>query len=774
MITMNKAVVKVLAVIFIIILAAPMFSLFGGGEDAGDQGGTLSCNTNLQLIPQSGSVGGGNIHWHLEGEAAKEFRVALLESVGNDSLYPEVADGDDTLDEEEITLYLRAGNMLESYLQRGGEMRGYRDGKIPSRYGFMPQRDVDPDDPIEFYGTKITRSSLNTDSITDDTTGLVGTTRDETSKIDIHYKISFHSGPGTKEYDIDMSDSRIMNAVWRSLLIPVNKRLVTRASGQDIQDLQNGVQLSHSDLLEKDGDVQGIVVKQEHLLDLPSDMEDQLSEGTINSTLRQAFNENHTEDLSVGAELNQVSQTKWEIVDTTDNTTKVYNVEVDNSLRFYGSERVMDENEYDYAPDGELTVSQNVSQGDHISVFYAYGYRWKGDSDFTHWSFIVGTNSYYEPDVEDSDTYLIRTPAGEILHYSASYQGEDEPNANIKWDNFALLENPQVLFVIVVIFGYFTAAMPKKYFKDYRQEYPLKYQKRAEKSTMIHLQGKLLTVALLVMYFFPIINNFYLQGLYLIILSVGFMVFSTMISKIYYSGKKKKIPENVKYPTLEEGTDTKKKSRKPVKKKKKNVRKVNCDRCGEVFTVPKNRNLLTIKCPVCGKRQKQLKEGYNYLLLEEEGKHTYSILSDFIREGLSSLVLTTSMPSKVEEKHGISRNNISWLSETSSEKYDVLDPKRLDFEVTRAISNFAEDTDRGVILIDGLEYLQVENDFEEVSKFIKKTTDTTSMNAMTLLVHVNPESFDTSRLSILKKEFDHSENMEKDRGKENSGEKKEF
>ncbi|MFW6305497.1 MAG: DUF7504 family protein [Candidatus Saliniplasma sp.] len=145
--------------------------------------------------------------------------------------------------------------------------------------------------------------------------------------------------------------------------------------------------------------------------------------------------------------------------------------------------------------------------------------------------------------------------------------------------------------------------------------------------------------------------------------------------------------------------------------------------------------------------------------MDEEGDNAFSIYNDFIKDGLKGLIVTTNLPSKVEEKYGLIGQDIKWVSESASEDYDVLDPKRMDFEITRTISNFAEKQDRGILLIESLEYLVVENDFEDVTKFIKKVTDITSMNAITLLVHVNPEAFTTNQITTLKKSFDNNEDL---------------
>ena len=63
----------------------------------------------------------------------------------------------------------------------------------------------------------------------------------------------------------------------------------------------------------------------------------------------------------------------------------------------------------------------------------------------------------------------------------------------------------------------------------------------------------------------------------------------------------------------------------------------------------------------------------------------------------------------------------------------------------------------GVILLDGVEYLAIENGFDSALKFMKKVNDLCSINDATLVVPITPLSLPQDQLSMLKKEFDRVE-----------------
>ncbi|GEM_PF-2933865 len=669
---------QIIAILITVALFSPLITALGGTETADDQGGELVCNTNLQLIPQAGEVGGGNVRWRIRGEAARDLRRALIHSVG---------DGEGELREEHLQKYLQTSRMLESYLQRGPTLSSYRDSHAYTFQAadFTPQRDIEPDDYIDYHGVEIRRSSLTSSSILDDTVGLVGSTADDTSSIEIKFTISFHETPGTDEFELNLADHRVMTAIFDSIIIPRYDVLIARnATIPDTMEFQ----LEHSNLLVNDGEVQARAV---------------IFHPDGNRTVM------HPDD---------------NIVITSDGSVDASGVALE--------------------------------EGDELIVYYGHGVEWTGRSKLSHWTYVVGTHSYYQPDYDDGTLYVIRTPAGNLLHYSVEYDGYDEPNATIMWKQFNIIENPQLLFVIAAVSAYFTVKFPKNQFKKYRDIYHPSKRSRAEKHGLTHISARIMSILILVFYFIPAMGPLFIGGLYLIIISAGLLVASIFISKFFYSRKAEDIPEEYIKPP-------KKKSRitpvKTVKRKKPSVKKHTCKFCEETFTIPLEKNLVVVKCPSCGQRQRKLKEGYNYLILEDKGNHVFSIFTDFLEEGLPGLIVTTKIPNKVREKFNLTDVEIQWLTDHDSSEHDVLDPTRLEFDLTRSIANFANDFERGVLLLDGLEYLIVENGFENVSKFLKKSTDTCSVNSTTYLVHLDPSSLSEAELSIISKEFDHVEDL---------------
>ncbi len=183
--------------------------------------------------------------------------------------------------------------------------------------------------------------------------------------------------------------------------------------------------------------------------------------------------------------------------------------------------------------------------------------------------------------------------------------------------------------------------------------------------------------------------------------------------------------------------------------------KATCTICNETMEHPEGADPMAVKCPACGTILKNIQRGYNHLVLSEVPTPAYDMFVSVTRKDVPGMVISSTFPTKITRQFKLSEDTILyWLTYTAS-SHNTLDPKRLDFETTRAISTFVKNNRGPVILLDGLEYLVVENTFEKILKFIKKINDIASAHEATFIVAVNKDSLPIDQLTILKKEFDH-------------------
>lgn len=116
------------------------------------------------------------------------------------------------------------------------------------------------------------------------------------------------------------------------------------------------------------------------------------------------------------------------------------------------------------------------------------------------------------------------------------------------------------------------------------------------------------------------------------------------------------------------------------------------------------------------------------------------------------LAVTRQHPEMLRKKYGLENTPIYWLATRAGE--NVMSPTNLGI-LTHNLIKFIEDTKNGVILLDGIEYLVSNNDFNKVLRVIDQVNDNISQSTCRLILPVDPRAFEAKELALLER------NMEK-------------
>ncbi|MGQ0798416.1 MAG: isoleucine--tRNA ligase [Methanobacteriota archaeon] len=178
-----------------------------------------------------------------------------------------------------------------------------------------------------------------------------------------------------------------------------------------------------------------------------------------------------------------------------------------------------------------------------------------------------------------------------------------------------------------------------------------------------------------------------------------------------------------------------------------------CPRCGEPVAEPAGG-----VAPSAGAgpasasvpAQALLRPASTYLVKEEQSEEAYRLFAEAVKGGRKGLCVTRMFPQKVRERYGLTDVGVVWLSNVG--KDDAIRPKDLE-TLSLAIERFLA-TDRGVILLDGVEYLVTNNNFITVLRLLQSLRDQVAIHGSSLLFSVNPSTLDTHQLTLLEREVD--------------------
>jgi len=416
-----------------------------------------------------------------------------------------------------------------------------------------------------------------------------------------------------------------------------------------------------------------------------------------------------------------------------------------------------------------------------------------GTSDLNNWGLTQGNANY------------IRTPAGVVGFYSNTFDRDAQVGDSVRYQAFDFFENQQLLFALVVVAAYVQAYFMDRFYLEHKARYPIRYRLNVTRLSWLTWLGRLFIIFMILWYFFP--GMFAVFGVRVIIpgivlwgYSLGAMAAMIVLTRFVYERQlQKAIAGGMSLaPTLEEKAQvcshcfdaiTSPRDRyicacgepyhghcatkltscascgRPVQVSASAAPavvvamvEVICPSCGVPNKAAPAADLALERCVACAAPLKALDRGFNYLILAATPEPAFRWFNGLLAQGVTGLILSTTFPEKLRKEYALPNAEIFWISDTTPAP-KILDPRRLDFEIMRAFSNFVKANRGGAVMLHGAEYLVVENSFDKVFKFLKKVNDLCGPYEITLLVPLTPNSLEPEQMGILMKEFDRIEQL---------------
>ncbi|MFO7991434.1 MAG: DUF835 domain-containing protein [Thermoplasmata archaeon] len=152
---------------------------------------------------------------------------------------------------------------------------------------------------------------------------------------------------------------------------------------------------------------------------------------------------------------------------------------------------------------------------------------------------------------------------------------------------------------------------------------------------------------------------------------------------------------------------------------------------------------------------RDIENGYSYIVIEDEpteAKKTCGIFQDFVTHGYVGMCMTTLIPTKVKGLYDLENTDVAWLTDykTGSSEFRELNPKRLEFEISRDARKFLNQEGDRILMIHGLEYLIRHNGFEKISDFLDTLNRIISAKDNILICPIYPKALKELDYSNLK------------------------
>src|SRR5881409_3844107 len=143
----------------------------------------------------------------------------------------------------------------------------------------------------------------------------------------------------------------------------------------------------------------------------------------------------------------------------------------------------------------------------------------------------------------------------------------------------------------------------------------------------------------------------------------------------------------------------------------------------------------------------ELEKGVCYLVKEKKPELSFRLFEMLLAQKIPSLCITRQYPDRVRRERGLTDVRIIWLSHTPGEDYH--NPTAIG-TLAKVIQKFIEDNNgEGAVLLDGLEYLIINNGFLQTLMFVEHVNEFVMQRRAIILLPVSPDTLEEKELALL-------------------------
>ncbi len=139
-------------------------------------------------------------------------------------------------------------------------------------------------------------------------------------------------------------------------------------------------------------------------------------------------------------------------------------------------------------------------------------------------------------------------------------------------------------------------------------------------------------------------------------------------------------------------------------------------------------------------------------LVRGDPEGAFRVFADLVTHGHQGLCITRSLPDRVRSRWGLEKTPIVWLTSNRVEGIHCIQPSGI-AELSSTILSFIEKTDRGVVLIDGLEYLVSQNSFRTILHLVQLLNDKIMLSSASLILALDPVTLEERDLHVLQRDL---------------------
>lgn len=147
----------------------------------------------------------------------------------------------------------------------------------------------------------------------------------------------------------------------------------------------------------------------------------------------------------------------------------------------------------------------------------------------------------------------------------------------------------------------------------------------------------------------------------------------------------------------------------------------------------------------------EIPSGRSFIVYENKYEKSFEIFKDLVTHNISGLAITRTPPESLKTIYDLEKTPFIWLSKI--EGPNTISPIYIN-SIMNLIKDFIENAKESVIILEGLEYIISQNNFDIVIKFIQALRDLILIENSRLIIPLNKDMFNRKEITQIEKELD--------------------
>jgi two-component system cell cycle response regulator len=140
-----------------------------------------------------------------------------------------------------------------------------------------------------------------------------------------------------------------------------------------------------------------------------------------------------------------------------------------------------------------------------------------------------------------------------------------------------------------------------------------------------------------------------------------------------------------------------------------------------------------------------------YLVKERKPELSFRLFDRLLQGGRKGLLITRRHPSRLRRERDLDEVRVIWLSHTPGE--DFHNPTALG-SLNKLICRYIQENERTAVLLDGLEYLILNNNFVQTLLFVEHVNEFVMQHPSIVLIPIDPEALEVKELALLERNLE--------------------